>query len=141
MEEKTKEIFDKYEVVLGYIFGSYARGTEGPMSDIDVAVVFPFSLSDKEQKEKIENIRSEIQRAFNINHVDVINLGQNKSPALRHDIIFKGKAILIKNENLKKTLEIKAVQDFEDTKYMRAVQFNILKEKIYVTHQQVKHQR
>lgn len=132
MEEKIKEIFEKRGIVLGYIFGSHARNTNGPLSDIDVAVVLSLSLSEKEQVEKIENIRNEIQKEFKTNYVDVINLMQNNNPALRYDIIFGGKIVLVKNANLKKFLELKAVRDFEDTKYMRNVQFSILKEKIYV---------
>ena len=133
MEENIKKILNKYEVVLGYIFGSHARGTAGSLSDIDVAVALPFGLSDEEQAEKIGNIRGEIQQAFKTDYVDVINLMQNENSALRHDIIFGGKAVLNKDQNLKTFLELKTVKDFEDTRYLRDMQFRILKEKIYVT--------
>lgn len=133
MEEKIAEIMEKHGVILGYLFGSQARGTAGSLSDIDIAVVFSFGMSDKEQAGEIENIRGEIQHEFKTNYADIINLSQNNNPALRYGIIFGGKAILVNDANLKTTLELKAVRDFEDTKYLRAVQSLIIKNKFNVT--------
>lgn len=129
--DKIKEILEKSGVVLGYLFGSHARGTAGPLSDIDIGVVLPFGLKKEEQEEKIKDIRSEIQDKFKTDYVDVINLNVNNNDALRHSIIFGGKSLVAKDRRLKTALELKAVRDYESTKYMRKVQFNILRNKIY----------
>jgi len=42
---KIKEILEKNGVELAYVFGSYARGKEGPLSDFDVGIVFPKGIS------------------------------------------------------------------------------------------------
>jgi hypothetical protein len=132
MEETIKNILKKQGVSLGYLFGSQARGTAGPMSDIDVAVIFPYNLDEKNQAEKIENIRSKIQHEFNTNYVDVINLSQNNNPALCYNIVFGGKVLLAEDLDLKTRLELKVVRDYEDTKCLRSVQSIIIKNKFNV---------
>ena len=34
------EVFESYGVALAYLYGSQARGDAGPLSDVDVAVLF-----------------------------------------------------------------------------------------------------
>jgi len=132
MEQKIKEILEKYDVTLGYLFGSYARGTNNKFSDIDVAVVFPVDISTRDVEERKEKIISEIIKVALVNNVDLINLRENENVNLIYDIIFKGKAVLVKDERFKKFLELKAVRDFEDFKYFKNVQFEILKRKLNV---------
>ena len=127
MEESIEKILSKYGVVLGYLFGSHARGTAGPLSDIDVAVSFSRDISDEEQDEKVENIRSEIQKEFKTDFVDVINLNKNQNILLGHRIVFGGKPLVIKDRKTKQILESKYLHEYEDTRYMRADQFKILK--------------
>ncbi len=131
MGEVITKILEKHGVALGYIFGSHARDTAGPLSDIDVAVAFPYSLSRDGQDEKIASLRNEIQKIFKTDYVDVINLNINNNPALRYSIIFEGKALLVADPNLKTFLEIKAVKDYEDTRHLRDVQSKIIRNKIY----------
>jgi len=50
--EETIKIFLKNKVFSRLPFGSQARGTAGPMSDIDVAVIFPYNLDEKNQRKK-----------------------------------------------------------------------------------------
>lgn len=132
MEEKIIEIFNKHGVILGYLFGSYARGTTGPLSDIDVAVVFPREIDKEEENRKIDEIKYEIEKIFNIKRADVINLRKNTNIALGYKIVFEGKVLVVNDSNLKFSLESKYMRDFEDTKYLRSVQFKILMNKIYV---------
>src|SRR3989344_1439482 len=102
MEQKIKEILEKYDVTLGYLFGSYARGTNNKFSDIDVAVVFPVDISTRDVEERKEKIISEIIKVALVNNVDLINLRENENVNLIYDIIFKGKAVLVKDERFKK---------------------------------------
>jgi predicted nucleotidyltransferase len=133
MEQIITDILKKHGVVLGYLFGSHARGTSGPLSDIDVAVVLPVSLSDDEQFAVIAAIRSDIQNAFRTDFVDVINLNTNKNPALRRAILFEGVALVVTDKLIRKNLELKAVREYEDTKFLRDAQFRIIIKKFYVS--------
>ena len=41
------EIFTRSGVVLAYLFGSQARGETGPLSEVDIAVLFSPDISKK----------------------------------------------------------------------------------------------
>ena len=54
-KNKIAEIMARHGAILGYLFGSAARGTMCPHSDIDVAVFFDESISvDKQSKNREE---------------------------------------------------------------------------------------
>lgn len=132
MEEIIANIFKKHNVFLGYIFGSHARGTAGPMSDIDVAVFFLRSLNPLEEDMEEREIKYEIQNAFEADRVDVINFKKNNNIALGYKILFEGKALVVLDEHFKHLLEMKYLREFEDIKYFKNNQFNILKNKLHV---------
>lgn len=39
-QQGLDEVFERFGVVLAYLYGSQARGDTGPLSDVDVAVLF-----------------------------------------------------------------------------------------------------
>jgi len=49
LREKLSPLFTKSRVILAYLFGSQAKGEIGPMSDIDIAVLW-----NKDEKEKLK---------------------------------------------------------------------------------------
>jgi predicted nucleotidyltransferase len=130
IEEKLKNILEKYNVSLGYLFGSFAKGTFGPMSDIDVAVIFPFNEKNIDEKEQA--IKDDIKDLLKIEKVDLINLSKNTNVALGHQILFTSKPLVVKDSQLKFKLESKYLHEFEDMKYLFSHQFSILKNKINV---------
>lgn len=132
MEEVITNILKKYGVSLGYLFGSTARNTAGPLSDVDIAVFFSYSINSPEEEKRENKIKHEIQNAFKIERVDVINLKKNKNIALGYKILFEGKALVISDKYLKRAFETKYLHEFEDMKYFKNIQFNILKNKLYV---------
>lgn len=128
-KEKIVEIMRTEGAVLGYFFGSVVRGTNGPMSDIDVAVAFPFELDEEERRDKIENIRSPLERIYGRDKVDVVDLNRLNKPALMHEIVLEqGEQLFSDDPKIEKFLAKKALVEFEDTIYMRHVQSHVLKE-------------
>ncbi len=134
MEEVITDILRAYGVSLGYLFGSHARGTAGPLSDIDVAVYFSRPINPQEEERKENEIKHQIQDRYKVKKVDIINLGKNGNVALGYNILFGGKALVVNDRRLQRALESKYLHAFEDTKYLRATQFNILRNKIHVAH-------
>lgn len=90
--ENIKVYFDnKKEVVAVYLFGSYARGKERPLSDIDIGILFDrrclCSAMEKRNKYIVElsrNLRRDI-------HFVILN---SASEALLSQILLKGRCIL-----------------------------------------------
>lgn len=129
-KKKIAEIMEKHGVIVGYLFGSAVRGTIGPHSDIDVAVLFDSSMSRETQDEEVENIRSEIRSAYHKEQVDVINLNQETNPVLLHGAVLDGQAILVKDASLRARLSCRVLHEYEDTRYLRETSYRILREQI-----------
>ena len=128
-KKKIVEIMREEKAALGYLFGSVARGTAGPLSDIDVAVVFPFSFGEEERFKRIEKIRGSVEHIYGIDKVDVVDLNKLRNPALMHEIVLDEGALLFNDDqNLKNYLSLKALRDFEDTQPIRNIQSVALKE-------------
>ena len=128
--EKLNKIFSQNHVILAYVFGSCARGKQGPLSDIDIAVLFSEELPKKDHFDKELNLALEIGDLFKVDRVDIINLKTVNDPLLKHSAVFKGKAIFVKDKKLKFRLESQIMKAYEDTKYLREVAYKILAEHV-----------
>lgn len=128
-KEKIAEIMEKHGAIVGYIFGSAARGTVEPHSDIDVAVLFDEKKVPKENQfdEKV-SISEETASACNVHNADVINLNQIIDPVIRFEAVLKGKAILIKDFSANARLVRGILREYEDTRHMRETSYRILRE-------------
>lgn len=132
IKRKLTPIFKKHNVVLAYLFGSQANGKAGPLSDIDIAVVFKKKISEDNQFDLVLSLMTDIGRACEINKVDVINLNTVKEPLIRHNAVFSGTLIFDdKSRMLRFLTERSIMQEYEDTNYMREASSQIL-------HQQIK---
>lgn len=110
--------------VVGYLFGSYARGTAGPLSDIDVGVAFPRAMPRDVQESRVEEIRNGLERKFGgRDKADVVNVSVTKNPLLRYLITLgEGRVLFADDEPLRNELADYARRDYEDTKPLRAIQ-------------------
>ena len=48
-QQALSEAFERHGVVLAYLYGSQARGDAGPLSDVDVAVLFSPDVPERER--------------------------------------------------------------------------------------------
>ncbi|GAB7020331.1 nucleotidyltransferase domain-containing protein [Halostagnicola bangensis] len=71
VEEVVTQVVEEYPVELAVLFGSYARGTETPESDIDVAVAFDGDRSPQERLELRIDLVVELTKALEMDAVDV----------------------------------------------------------------------
>ncbi len=103
-----KEYFEKeQEVILAFLFGSYAKGFEMEESDFDVGVYF----KDYSQKEE-DRIWSDVTKIAK-KEVDLVCL--NEAPANLISNIFKtGIPLVIRNKNLYWNLYLKVSLEAED---------------------------
>jgi predicted nucleotidyltransferase len=113
--------------VIGYLFGSYARGTAGVLSDVDVAVAFPDNLPKETQDNRIEDIRSGLEKMFGIDKADVVNIAEIKNPLLRYVIMLdEGAPLFVDDFSLKNRFARYALQEYEDTRHLRMIQSQAL---------------
>lgn len=127
INQQCQKIFKKHGVVLAYLFGSYARGTAGPMSDADVAILF----ARKDNGSRTFDFSRDLEKIFGTTEVDIVDIGTINNPLLRHEIAFGGKVVFSSDDSAYRfPFERRAVREYEDTRHLRKVQFGMLKERL-----------
>jgi predicted nucleotidyltransferase len=109
---------------VAYLFGSCARGDCGPTSDVDVALLGarPIDLMD------LAAIGARFGTVID-RRVDVVDL-QSASPLLCRQVVAEGEPLLVRDPLLKFDFEQVAVRRCEDTRPLRALQQQLLRERL-----------
>ncbi len=109
-------------VSLAYLFGSYVRGDEGPASDIDVALW----LTDDVDLLDLGTLGERLSAAMG-RQVDVADL-RSAPPLLCRQVVAEGELLLVRDPLFRFDFEMEAVRRYEDTKPLRALQQQLLRE-------------
>jgi predicted nucleotidyltransferase len=109
---------------LAYIFGSVGRGEQGPASDVDVAILADHELGLARRAELAEVLAraSSVGRRF-----DVVDL-RTASPTLRAEVVRDGVVLIERDRLTRFDFEMDAIRRFEDTRPLRRVQHQLLRE-------------
>jgi predicted nucleotidyltransferase len=129
-KQELAGILERHGVVVGYLFGSAARGNMGPHSDIDVAVLFDERLSLEDQSNKKMDIINDATRALGIERVDVINLMTTTDPLIKYVAVFSGELIFEKNKDKRFFVERKTVREYENTRELRRIARMVMKRQL-----------
>lgn len=103
--KQIKNAFADENVVV-YVYGSSVNGRMHSESDVDVAVVG----SDLSQRDLIKKMNTIVSKR----RIDARLVNSDQSPVYLSQIIRSGKAILIKDEELKTNFEVKAMKRYYD---------------------------
>lgn len=101
------------------LIGSQARGTAGPLSDIDVAYWHSPELRPEARGRLRLDLMAAATAALGTEEVDVVPLNQ-ASPLLRHRSIRDGRRILERDARSRVRLEARALIEYLDTEPLRA---------------------
>jgi predicted nucleotidyltransferase len=129
--EKLKEIFKDYPyIAAAYLFGSYAKGKAGPMSDVDIALLLKDdSPKGLELMHEEDFMAYRIQKALGVKaEVDLIDLNSKKL-VFRHNVLRTGKLIYEADKAARVRFATNVVSDFCDfeprLRYMQKIQNNV----------------
>jgi uncharacterized protein YutE (UPF0331/DUF86 family)/predicted nucleotidyltransferase len=106
--ERLRRIFTKYpEVLIAYLYGSYAKGKESSLSDIDIAIIM-------KNKENFVNLLADIARELKIpeDKVSITDL-LLVDPLLRLKILSEGLEIVNKGINLNSLIQPETIEIYE----------------------------
>lgn len=103
-------------VELAYLFGSTAEGTEGPLSDIDIAVYLSGKLTKGERIEKRLELMGELATFLKTDHVDLLVMN-DAAPVINFEIIKPNVPLFVRNEDLKLDVEQRVMSRYLDRKY------------------------
>jgi hypothetical protein len=118
---QTDSVFDSFaqnNVALAYLYGSQARGESGPLSDVDIAVLFAPNLSKQVRFQHVLNLGYELGLMLGRDDVQVVDL-QEASPLLRHRVYYDGCLLYCPDDAVRVTFETTALRDYVDTAPLR----------------------
>lgn len=119
MRERLAAVFDRDGVVAAVLIGSQARGTAGPLSDVDVGVWHEADLSAEGRLRMRLDLAADAADALGIAEVDVLLLNR-AVPLIRHRAVRDGIRLVERDPKMRVRLEARAVLDYLDTKPLRA---------------------
>ncbi len=110
---------DREGVVAAMLIGSQARGSAGPLSDIDVGVWHEPGLDPKALFKLRFELTDAAARALGTDEVDVVLLN-GATPLMRHRAIRDARRLVERDPKARVRLEARAVLDYLDTAPLRA---------------------
>lgn len=91
---KLIDIFKEYPYIASaYLFGSAAKGKAGPMSDVDIALLYKENAPEGRELIHAEDYLSyRIAKTLGVKEVDLVNL-REQGLVFQHNVIRSGKLI------------------------------------------------
>ncbi len=124
IELKVKDLSKRFDLLLLYIFGSYASNNANALSDLDIA----FLPENKFNVGKILSLIGELQDIFEEEAIDLVDLSQ-VSLTLIHRV-FKGRCLYARDLRKKIEFESRKENLYYDTEPLRKEYFDALKRRI-----------
>jgi predicted nucleotidyltransferase len=118
--QMLNDTFERYAVVLAYLYGSQARGDAGSLSDVDVAVLFGPDVPERERFDRVLRLVGELGSLFRRNDVYVVDLAE-ASPLLRHRVYYDGRLLYCVDDTIRVRFETQALRDYVDTEPLRKI--------------------
>ena len=105
---------------MAYLYGSQARGDAGPLSDVDVAVLFAPDVQESERFQRVLHLIGELGSVFGRDDVYVVDLA-DASPLLRHHVYYDGVVLYCPDDAVRVRFATKALRDYVDTEPLRRI--------------------
>lgn len=128
-KDQIAELGKRYGVQLFVLFGSRARGEDGPASDTDVAALFDRPVSGKEELDFFYDV----QRLYATDRIDVVVLDK-ADPVLRKHVALYGVPLYEARRAAFDEFIMRAIAGYQDTQENRRVQRELLKRRLEEQH-------
>ena len=119
-QQALHQVLVQQGIELAYLYGSQARGDAGPLSDVDIAVLFSTEILQAERFDHLLQLTGELGSLLQRDDVNIIDLGDS-SPLLRHRVYYEGLILFCANESVRLRFETTALRDYVDTKPLRRI--------------------
>jgi hypothetical protein len=117
------------EVLAAFLIGSQARGSAGPLSDIDVAILHAPGLSSGERLDLRLLLGASAGAALRTSEVDIVLLN-GAPPLLRHRALRDGIRLLDRQPKERIRFEVQTLNDYVDTEHLRSLLSRRLRRRI-----------
>ena len=125
IESKVKDLSERFNILLLYVFGSYASNNASMLSDLDVA----FLPERKFNVDSILSLIGELQDIFEEEAIDLVDLSQVPL-TLIHRVFKEGRCLYARDLRTKIEFESRKENLYYDTEHLRKEYFDALKRRI-----------
>lgn len=116
-EERIKDILKKEkDIVLAYLFGSFARDDTTPLSDIDIGILFNSGIDSLRRHNLKLRLMGEIAQACKVDKIDIVDI-EKGSILLKYNIIKHGNILKSADEDRRVQHETSIISRYLDEKY------------------------
>lgn len=123
-------LYPRKEIVVAYLYGSVAKGTTNPTSDIDIAILLNESISDDAYPYGYRaEVLSDLMKVFQSNRVDLVILNE-APPFLRFQVIRYGVLIFSRSEAARIDFQVRTFATYNDVKRLLDVQHHYLSKRL-----------
>jgi predicted nucleotidyltransferase len=112
-------------VLAVYVFGSRARGEEGPLSDVDLGVLLSESVDLSEEL----RLRAAVVEELRSDAVDLVVLN-HAPPMVRYEVVTTGRPLFARDSSQLDAFEERVALEYFDTAHLREVQRAIAREAV-----------
>ena len=113
---RLAEVFrDDVQVAAVYLFGSFARGTEGPLSDVDIAILLEPGIDRARLAALTLHYTEAVLATLGTDEVSVVMLNTAPLP-LRYRVIRDGLVLLDRSSTARRNFEVQTQSAYFDFK-------------------------
>jgi predicted nucleotidyltransferase len=127
--ERLSHALDHEGVVAAMLIGSQARGTVGPLSDVDIAVWHEPNLNSSARFRLQLDLAGAASEALGTDEIDMVMLN-HAPPLMRHRAVRDAKLLVERDPVARVRFDTRALLDFLDTKPLRAEMSRGLRKRI-----------
>ncbi len=115
LEKITADFAKRPEILFAYLYGSYAKGTATPQSDVDICLVLDDKNLPSDLYRYMFQIQEELTKLAQGRKVEAIPRHTMSYP-LYYTAVLQGRPIYAKNEPDRVSFELNAINNFENIK-------------------------
>lgn len=116
---RLAQALDREDVVAASLIGSHARGSAGPLSDVDVGVWHDPKLDSPRRLQLRLELARDCCRVLETDEVDIVLLN-GASPLMRHRAVRDGRRLIERDHATRVLLEAGTIVEYLDTEPLRA---------------------
>lgn len=126
LQKLSRTLESEPDIAFAYLFGSVAKGRNGPLSDVDVAVYFSPEGDARSRFRRQIQLTSKLSNTLERDDIDVVRL-QDAPLDLAREIVEHGKLLFCHDDNLRVDFVFRVVRDYLDAEPLRKLEWEALK--------------
>ncbi len=116
IKDELKQIIEKKDILLTYLFGSQARETAFDESDVDIAVLFDEKVNSKDYFQLEGQLIGIFSQIYPQKEINIVNLN-DASPLLKQTVVLEGKPLFKKNDLERIGFEVQTLKEYEEFRH------------------------